>query len=425
MATKAIAPWQRRKLAEVAEVRTGIAKNNEKALTDPVELPYLRVANVQDGHLDLTEIKTIAVESSRVERYSLEDGDVLMTEGGDFDKLGRGAVWRNQISPCLHQNHVFSVRVNRKHLLPEFLAAYCAAEPGRRYFLACSKQTTNLASINSSQLKDLPLQLPSLDEQRRIVCVLDAADRQIQLAEKIAHEAAGKVLAMTSSLVFQGLRSTAPFDIMKSKRLAKRGWKRTTIAQIASEVRRVNREGMALPVLSSTKQKGIVFSDDYFGKQVYSANTSTYKRVRRGEFVYATNHIEEGSIGMQDICDEGLVSPMYTVFELDEPLVDPYFLIALLKTETYRQIFSANTSASVDRRGSLRWKDFSRLPVHLPDMDLQREVAAQIAASKRYLEICNSRLNGMREQKRGLMQQLLTGQHRLTRDLPGMEPGDV
>ena len=280
--------------------------------------------------------------------------------------------------------------------------------------------------LPTSVVEELPLPVPKkLDEQRRIVCVLDAADRQIQLAEKIAHEAAGKVLAMTSSLVFQGLRSTAPFDIMKSKRLAKRGWKRTTIAQIASEVRRVNREGMALPVLSSTKQKGIVFSDDYFGKQVYSANTSTYKRVRRGEFVYATNHIEEGSIGMQDICDEGLVSPMYTVFELDEPLVDPYFLIALLKTETYRQIFSANTSASVDRRGSLRWKDFSRLPVHLPDMDLQREVAAQIAASKRYLEICNSRLNGMREQKRGLMQQLLTGQHRLTRDLPGMEPGDV
>ena len=280
--------------------------------------------------------------------------------------------------------------------------------------------------LPTSVVEELPLPVPKkLDEQRRIVCLLDAADRQIQLAEKIAHEAAGKVLAMTSSLVFQGLRSTAPFDIMKSKRLAKRGWKRTTIAQIASEVRRVNREGMALPVLSSTKQKGIVFSDDYFGKQVYSANTSTYKRVRRGEFVYATNHIEEGSIGMQDICDEGLVSPMYTVFELDEPLVDPYFLIALLKTETYRQIFSANTSASVDRRGSLRWKDFSRLPVHLPDMDLQREVAAQIAASKRYLEICNSRLNGMREQKRGLMQQLLTGQHRLTRDLPGMEPGDV
>lgn len=280
--------------------------------------------------------------------------------------------------------------------------------------------------LPTSVVEELPLPVPKkLDEQRRIVCLLDAADRQIQLAEKIAHEAAGKVLAMTSSLVFQGLRSTAPFDIMKSKRLAKRGWKRTTIAQIASEVRRVNREGMALPVLSSTKQKGIVFSDDYFGKQVYSANTSTYKRVRRGEFVYATNHIEEGSIGMQDICDEGLVSPMYTVFELDESLVDPYFLIAVLKTETYRQIFSANTSASVDRRGSLRWKDFSRLPVHLPDMDLQRAVAAQIAASKRYLEICNSRLNGMREQKRGLMQQLLTGQHRLTRDLPGMEPGDV
>ena len=387
--------------------------------------PIVGMKDIRDGRIHVDESIRVELDDETAERFLLRTGDVLLNRTNSNELVGKCAIFDGG-TPAVFASYLVRLKFDEKSLLPAFANYFLNSEYGQAQLKVLSTRAVSQANINPTTFrKHFAIPFPKLDEQRRIVCVLDAADRQIQLAEKIAHEAAGKVLAMTSSLVFQGLRSTAPFDIMKSKRLAKRGWKRTTIAQIASEVRRVNREGMALPVLSSTKQKGIVFSDDYFGKQVYSANTSTYKRVRRGEFVYATNHIEEGSIGMQDICDEGLVSPMYTVFELDEPLVDPYFLIAVLKTETYRQIFSANTSASVDRRGSLRWKDFSRLPVHLPDMDLQRAVAAQIAASKRYLEICNSRLNGMREQKRGLMQQLLTGQHRLTRDLPGMESGHV
>src|SRR3546814_17828054 len=92
-------------------VQTGIAKG--KAINGAaITLPYLRVANVQDGHVDLSVIKTITLKPSEVDRYSLRKGDVLFTEGGDFDKLGRGTVWNGEIKPCLHQNHVFAVRPN-------------------------------------------------------------------------------------------------------------------------------------------------------------------------------------------------------------------------------------------------------------------------------------------------------------------------
>ena len=110
-----------RRLRDVAKVRTGIAKNKERKVLDPVSVAYLRVANVQDGFLDLSEIKSIEIERNQVERYRLNYGDVLFNEGGDFDKLGRGCVWRGEISECVHQNHVFVVRCN-SDLLPEFLA---------------------------------------------------------------------------------------------------------------------------------------------------------------------------------------------------------------------------------------------------------------------------------------------------------------
>jgi type I restriction enzyme, S subunit len=162
--------WEVLPLSELAFVQTGIAKG--KAVEKGVELPYLRVANVQDGQVDLSEMKTILVEQRSVERYSLKSGDVLFTEGGDADKLGRGCVWRGQIDPCLHQNHVFAVRPDGARLQPEYLAYLAASPGGKAYFLDSAKQTTNLASINSTQLKAFPVPLASLEEQAQIVRML-------------------------------------------------------------------------------------------------------------------------------------------------------------------------------------------------------------------------------------------------------------
>jgi len=179
--------WGMKVLSEVGQVQTGLAKG-KIAAGDTVELPYLRVANVQDGYVDLEEVKTIVVERSALDRYRLRPGDVLFTEGGDFDKLGRGCVWRGQIDPCLHQNHVFAVRTGPE-LHPGFLAAHAASKRGRAYFLDCAKRTTNLASINSTQLKALPVPIPPLDEQQAIVdalaAVSDRVDRErVVLAER-------------------------------------------------------------------------------------------------------------------------------------------------------------------------------------------------------------------------------------------------
>lgn len=167
--------WRLLRLDEVARVQTGLAKNSR--IEGPLrELPYLRVANVQDGHLDLSDVKAVGVPEDRVERYLLMPGDVLLTEGGDYDKLGRGHVWEGQISPCIHQNHVFAVRADHSELLPEFLTALTSSSYGKRYFLGCAKQTTNLASINSTQLRSFPVLLPSLAEQAEIVQRIRAVD---------------------------------------------------------------------------------------------------------------------------------------------------------------------------------------------------------------------------------------------------------
>lgn len=156
-------------LSQLADVSAGITLGKKHEGLDTVVRPYLRVANVQDGFLNLSQITYIRIPSSQVERYRLQNGDVLMNEGGDFDKLGRGTVWRDEISGCLHQNHVFRVRCYTDLLLPDYLALISTSPYGKRFFVLNSKQSTNLASINSTQLKSFPIPLPDIEEQQRLI----------------------------------------------------------------------------------------------------------------------------------------------------------------------------------------------------------------------------------------------------------------
>ena len=175
------ASWDVVLLEDCAVVQTGAAKGRKFGGAEVVQVPYLRVANVQDGYLDLAEMKTISIRRSELNRYRLQQGDVLMTEGGDFDKLGRGFVWRGQLKLCVHQNHVFAVRTDRNRLLPDFFTYEAQSDYGKAYFLKVAHKTTNLASINSTKLKAFPVLIPTLGEQREIVAILDAIDRKIDL----------------------------------------------------------------------------------------------------------------------------------------------------------------------------------------------------------------------------------------------------
>ena len=176
--------WRIEVLDRVAEVQTGVAKGRKFADTEMIEVPYLRVANVQDGHLDLSEMKAIQIRRSEIDRYRLQPGDVVLTEGGDFDKLGRGFIWRGELELCVHQNHVFAVRPNRRQLLPEFFAYLAQSEYGKAYFLQVAHKTTNLACINTTKLKAFPVVVPSLDEQRAIAEILDAIDKKLDLHKR-------------------------------------------------------------------------------------------------------------------------------------------------------------------------------------------------------------------------------------------------
>lgn len=136
---------------------------------DAVTRPYLRVANVQAGRLDLTEVTEISVPRALAARSTLRENDVLMTEGGDIDKLGRGTVWDGALEGCLHQNHIFAVRPHPLRLDAWYLALLTQSDHARAYFESTGVQSTNLASTSSSKILDFPIPVLPVQVQKQIV----------------------------------------------------------------------------------------------------------------------------------------------------------------------------------------------------------------------------------------------------------------
>ena len=167
------AHWRLTRLKFVADVRGGLALGKDYGFSELEEYSYVRVANVQDGYLNLDEVKTVWIPKREAENYLLQTGDVLMNEGGDDDKLGRGCVWTGPITPCLHQNHVFAVRP--RLVEPEWIDVWASSDAARFYFELYAKRTTNLASISAANVKELPLLVPPREERLEIISNCAAA----------------------------------------------------------------------------------------------------------------------------------------------------------------------------------------------------------------------------------------------------------
>lgn len=177
--------WKMTTLANVADLKGGITKGKKRAKGEIVRrVPFLRVANVQAGFLKLEEVHSIEATEGEIAKILLKPGDVLFNEGGDRDKLGRGWVWEGQLPECVHQNHVFRARPKKDIIDPYFLSYWGNSQAAKDYFEEEGKQTVNLASISLSKLGGLPLPLPSLPEQRRIVSRLETLLAKVNVSRQ-------------------------------------------------------------------------------------------------------------------------------------------------------------------------------------------------------------------------------------------------
>ena len=361
------------------------------------------MANVQDGRLDLREIKMISIAQNDVDRFMLRDGDVLFTEGGDYDKLGRGTVWHGEIPSCMHQNHIFSVRPNPLRLLPEYLAYLAASHYGKRYFQSASKQSTNLASINSTQLKNFPVLLPPLNEQQLSVAILQVWDEAIKKLEALCQAK----LRRRDGVAQRVLASTQLIGKRKPK-----DWKITTFGEVFTE-RQQRNCGLGSDSVVTVGKYAIRKQSKHFTRSVASSDLSNYWLISPGDFVYDPMSAYYGALGQYAGDADGVVSPAYRVIRLHEGVL-PTFMVCLLKSRRIKFLLETRSSQGnrEGKRRLLQRDEFANIDFLMPPPEEQCRIATILSAFERDLENTATLMDKMKRQKRGIMQKLLTGEWR-------------
>ncbi|MFH0843708.1 MAG: restriction endonuclease subunit S [Bacteroidota bacterium] len=280
------------------------------------------------------------------------------------------------------------------------------------FYLIQSDQFVQAANVSSGSkmpradwnfIINCPLSIiNSLEEQTAIANLLSTWDKAIETTQKlIAQKELRKKWLM--QMLLTGKKRVKGFD---------KEWKEVHIRDVSKEVSLRNKEDKVVTVLSCTKYEGLVPSLEYFGRKLFANDLTTYKIVPINHFAYATNHIEEGSIGYQKSFEEALISPMYTVFKTDES-INNYFLFRLLKSHRLIYEYNARMEGSIDRRGGLRWNVFSSIKIDLPSYEEQTAIAQILSSADKEILLLQSKLEKLKEQKKGLMQVLLTGKKRL------------
>jgi type I restriction enzyme S subunit len=408
--------WAVRPLFQLAHVRTGIAKNANNRVSDPISVHYLRVANVQDGFLDLTEMNEIEIERADVRRFAVLPGDVLMNEGGDRDKLGRGCVWEGQLKPCVHQNHVFVVRCT-KQLCPQYLTAWTRTSVARKYFVNAGSQTTNLASINKTALGLLPVVLPPrLAEQEAIAAALSDADGLIETLEKLIAKKR-QIKHGTMQELLTGKRRLPGFP---------GEWETKLLGELGRCVRGVSYNpavdlyphdtlaSVRLLRSNNVQDSIIVFTDMQY------VDTS---RVNHDQYLRNDDVLICMANGSRDLAgkagrfstDDGYrytFGAFMGAFRPNTDAVNVLLAFYLFQTETYRKhiaILLAGSSINNLTPGSVEALSIL-IPTALPE---QAAIAAILSDMDAEIAALEAKRAKARQVKQGMMQELLTGRTRL------------
>jgi type I restriction enzyme S subunit len=367
-------------------------------------LPCVRYGEIYTTHdFIIKEFKSFIAEDVATESKEIKNGDILFAGSGEtVEEIGKAVAYIGTEKAYAGGDVI--ILSTRKDVNPKCLSYALETDFVKRQKRVLG-QGNSVVHIYPSDLSKVKIPLPPLPEQKAIAQVLSTADAAIHTTERlIAQKELRKKWLMQQLLT--GKKRLKGFE---------GEWKEIHIRDVAKEVSIRNKSDKQLTVLSCTKYDGLVPSLEYFGRKIFADDVSTYKIVPKNHFAYATNHIEEGSIGYQEILDDALISPMYTVFKTDNTVNDNFFY-KLLKSHPLVYQYQNRMEGSIDRRGGLRWDGFSIIKIKLPSIEEQSAIAQVLQAADKEISLLKAKAEKLREQKKGLMQQLLTGKKRLNRD---------
>lgn len=253
--------------------------------------------------------------------------------------------------------------------------------------------------ITSKQLKNIRIPVPPLAEQQKIAEVLGvwdkAIEKQVRLIEKLA------------------LRKRALMQRLLSAKLRLPGfsepWKIHKLQELFTERNETNRTD--LPLLSITGDRGVILQTESEKRDTSNDDKSKYKRIAKGDIGYNTMRMWQGRSALSGL--EGIVSPAYTIVVPNTTDVDGYYMSVLFKQPRLVYDFWTHSQGLVGDTLNCKYRDFGQVHICCPPLAEQKAITEVLTAADREIELAKEKLERLRRQKRGLMQQLLTGKKRV------------
>nr|VFK46996.1 MAG: type I restriction enzyme, S subunit [Candidatus Kentron sp. TC] len=399
-------------LSSLVDIKHGYPFSGRYFTDAPTDYILLTPRNFTKDQRLSFEQNTTYYDGPIPDGFILDDGDLLvvMTDiSTEMAILGSAVILQSGLNKKILHNQRIGKVIEKDHRTDRTFLMYLLDSHAVRREIKATATGSTVRHTSPGRILKVMVWIPGVSEQRRIADILSQWDDTISLMERLIAAKHRRRKALAQQLLL-GKKRFPRFIRSGATREAREpypmDWDYPRIGEVARQVARRNKEGHRMPILSCTKYWGLVDSPRYSSRRMVSKDLSRYKRVRRGLFVYATNHIEEGSIGYQNLHDEALVSSMYTVFETCDRVIDE-FLYLVLKTDRYRHLFAVKTNASVDRRGGLRWKEFANIRVPIPSREEQESIAHVFSVADREIDLLGRQLEALRRQKKGLMQRLL------------------
>ncbi len=386
--------WKSKKVGCLFDVQLG-KMLNETARTHGEQLPYLTNYNVQWGRFDLSKRNEMHFSERDKSKFALKKGDLVVCEGGE---VGRCAIWRGEVTPCFFQKTLHRLRPINGEIIPEFMFAYMR-------FISDSKRISDLttqssiAHLTREQFCKLDVIFPPLPEQRKIADILSTWDEALEKLD---------ALIAVKERRKKGLMQQLLTGEKRVKEFSKK-WLSAKLGTLFNERVEQNRED--LPLLAITASKGVVSREDLAKRDTSSEDKSKYLRISPGDIGYNTMRMWQGVSALSSL--EGLISPAYTVCVPSEK-IDGRFAAHFFKLPHTIHLFHRHSQGLVDDTLNLKYPNFATIEVRIPsDIQEQRTIADILDTSDEELRLLRTQRAAIDQQKRGLMQKLLTGKVRV------------
>lgn len=266
-----------------------------------------------------------------------------------------------------------------------------------------TRQGAGRYKLTKAALERLPILLPPIDEQRKIANILSQWDGSLFVLSQLIDAKRQQKRGLAAQLL-TGKRRLPRFE---------EEWSAHPLGFLLLSKQKVRAGKVDYPILSVTID-GVKRQGDQFNKRVASENIGDYLVIERGEIAMSGLNFWMGAIGMQSIVDAGVISPAYKVFKVNGQLMNSEYAMHFVRSETMLGILleSSVQGASIVRR-NLDMKALTSAPVRLPSLLEQQAIAAVLSTLDSEIAALETLKDKVAEQKRGLMDALLTGRVRV------------